>query len=139
MAEIGIVYSFVILIGKDRSTIIILPRDEIFGVGDEFRISARAQFVKIHALAFSFKRHPEWTDSVERKIQGIGEGQHEAEQRRDAHELSQPLSGSTAARHRERNASDIQDWAVEAGENADRQNAPDAADGMHRNSACRIV
>ena len=54
------------LIGKDRRTIIILPRDEIFGVGDEFRIRARAQFVKIHALAFSLKCHPEWTDAVER-------------------------------------------------------------------------
>jgi len=120
-----------LFIGDGRRTIIILPRDEIFGVGDKFRIRARAQFVEIHALAFSFNRHAKRTDSIERQIQAVGERQHEAEQCSNSHDLGQPLSGCTAARHRYERARNVQDRAMEARENADRQDAPDTADGVH--------
>src|SRR6267154_1048803 len=117
----------------------VLSRDKIFRVSDEFRIRAGAQFIEIHALAFSLDRYSEGADAIQGPIQAVGERQHEAEQRRHAHQLGQPLPGRSAARHGQRIASNIQDWTMKASEKANREDAPNASDGMYGNRASRIV
>ena len=70
---------------------IVLSRDKIFRVGDEFRISAGAQFVKVHALAFAFDGHPEWTEAIEHPIHAIGQRQDKAKQRGDARSIERAI------------------------------------------------
>jgi len=111
--------------------IIILPRDEIFGVSDEFRIRSRAQFVEIHALAFSSIATRNGQIRLRARFRPQVSGNTKPSSVSNSHDLGQPLSGCTGARHRYERARNVQDRAVEARENADRQDAPETADGVH--------
>src|SRR5260221_7583288 len=96
-----------------------LPGNEIFRVGDEFRISAGAEFVEVQSLALSFDRYPVGVYAVEKPIQAIGERQHEAQQRRHADQLGQQLS--RIARSRRQRSCNIRYGSVEAAEQPQRQ------------------
>src|SRR5882672_424724 len=53
-------------------TTVALARDKIFRVSDEFGVRAGAQFIEIHALAFSLDRYSEGADAIQGPIQAIG-------------------------------------------------------------------
>jgi hypothetical protein len=88
----------------------------------EFGISAGAKLVQIEALAFAFGRHALRAQAVEQPIETIGERQHETKQGGDAGDLSQRLHGGAGG-----------------GKEAERQHAPDAADGVNGNRAGGVV
>src|SRR5439155_5396417 len=69
-----------------------LPLRELVGVGKEFRVGARAQFIEVHALALALHGHALRVDPIQNPVQAVSQRQHKTDQCGDAHQLREPLA-----------------------------------------------
>ena len=106
----------------------------------EFWIRAGAQLMKVQALALSLDRHAERIKAIEEPIHAVGQRQYKPQQRGHPYQLSQPLAGSDSIHGSgQRISRNIQHGPLKLAEHAQREETPNAPNGMHGNRAARIV
>src|SRR5215475_2060903 len=97
---------------------------ELLRVSRGFGIGVRAQLVQIQSLALSLRRDAISDEPVQNPVSAVGERKYEAEERRDAHKLSQNLIGPVARKSREQPR---------------RQQSPQSRHAVHGNRSARVV
>ena len=69
------------------------PLQKLVRVRHEFRIGARAEFVQIKALPFSFGSHAVREEAIDEPIETVTQGQNQPQQCSYSRQLGQPLPG----------------------------------------------
>ena len=87
---------------------------------NEFRISAAAELVQVHADALAVGVDPEGNEAIEQRAEQVGDRQHQSQQGSDSHELREELA-----------------WLRR--EEARSDQSPEAASAVDGNGTRRIV